>query len=93
MNTAQHSVFISSVHQVIPFNLENNEVTFQVFPYFFSENKDVLRYKWKLNKRLLSSETGPSLTVRKPESGSGESVLEVSAHNSSEILQRRGNSS
>lgn len=70
------------------FNLTNNEVTLQVFPFYFSKSGiSRLDYQWKLNRKTLVLEQGPSLTVRKPDGTTGDSILEVSVNNTKEITQ------
>jgi hypothetical protein len=69
-------------HREIPgtYKLEDKEVTFDVFPFFFDtalRNNSNLVYTWNTNAG--ESKVGPSVTYRVPEEGAGSSAVEVSA--------------
>lgn len=68
--------------------LKEREVTFAVFPLFFSafEREDnILKYEWRTNAGGI--ETGDSVTYRTPENTAGSSRVTVRVSNISQIMQ------
>lgn len=70
------------------FNLQEKEVTFTAFPFFFSTSNRInadLSYKWNSNSG--EAETRNSVTYRSPDNGSGTSQIQASISNRDKILQ------
>ena len=69
------------------FNLEDKEVTFDAFPFFFdtaSRLSQSLSYRWSTN--IGESQSGPSVTYRTPEEGGGSSSVSITVAAPEKIL-------
>lgn len=75
------------------FNLTDEEVAVEAFPYFFSTNNrfESLDYEWRVNNQRMQREQNPYITLR--QSGtSGQSQLSVSVVHLFNILEQAGRS-
>lgn len=69
------------------YRLEDAEVTFSAFPFFFdtsNQRRSTLTYKWSTNAG--ETQDGASVTYRTPEEGSGSSSVSISITDPSKIM-------
>jgi hypothetical protein len=73
------------------YRLEDAEITFSAFPFFLdtpSQNNSKVDYKWITN--VGESQSGPNVTYRTPEEGSGSSSVSIDISTPEKIMTSFG---
>jgi len=69
------------------FKLSDEEVSIKAFPYFFTVgNRDIPRYEWRINNRIISNEQDSDVTLRK-QGNSGQTSLSLKVENENQYLE------